>query len=121
MVVEDDPFLRDLYREILFEEGYSVDTASDGEEGFIKMKQGGWDLVLLDIILPKLDGFAIMNKIKSDPPVLPNKALVFLTNLDKDEEIKQALKYGDGYLIKSNYTPPELLNEIRQYLPSDIQ
>src|SRR3989344_137417 len=116
LVVEDDPFLRELYQETLVAEGYHVDTAQDGEEGLAKIKQGGWDLVLLDIILPKLDGLEIMRRVKSDDGQKPSKSIVFLTNLDKDEEIKEALKLGDGYLIKSQITPGDLSEEIKLYL-----
>jgi len=116
LVVEDDEFLREIYLEILRDATYSVDSAIDGEEAYTKIKAGGYDLVLLDILLPKMDGLQVMEKIKSEADVKPNKALVFLTNLDNDEQIKEALRLGDGYLIKSQLTPENLLKEITVYL-----
>lgn len=116
LVVEDDLLLRELYTDTLKDEGYNVDCAADGEEGLSKIKTGGWDLVLLDIILPKLDGLEIMRRVKSDDGQKPSKSIVFLTNLDKDEEIKEALMLGDGYLIKSQITPGDLSDEIKLYL-----
>ena len=116
LLVEDEQYLRELYHEILTDQGYDVDTAADGEEGYNKVKQGGWDLIILDIILPKMNGLEIMRKIKSNPPDKPNKKIVFLTNLDKDEEIKEALQLGDGYFIKSQITPGGLINELKNYL-----
>lgn len=116
LVVEDDLFLRDLYSDILKAEGYTVETAADGEEAFPKIKQGGYNLILLDIILPKLDGLELMRRIKSAPIQNPNKCVLFLTNLDKDEEIKTALKLGEGYLIKSQITPATLIQEVKSYL-----
>ena len=116
LVVEDDQFLRELYTDILTAEGYTVESAVDGEDGFQKIKLGGYDLVLLDIIMPKLDGLEIMKRIKADPPANPNKCVIFLTNLDKDEEIKTALTLGDGYLIKSQITPGTLVDEVKNYL-----
>lgn len=116
LLVEDEQYLRELYQEILIEQGYKVESASDGEEGFNKLKQGGWDLVILDIILPKMNGLEIMRKIRSDPPMKPNKKVIFLTNLDKDEEIKEALQLGDGYFIKSQITPGSLVDELKSYL-----
>ena len=117
LVVEDDLFLRELYRDILSAEGYRVETAEDGEQAYQKIKIGGWDLVLLDIILPKLDGLEVMKKIKSEPPLLtPNRTTIFLTNLDKGEEIKEALTLGDGYLIKSQITPGNLVDEVKTFL-----
>jgi DNA-binding response OmpR family regulator len=119
LLVEDEQYLRELYHEILVDQGYNVETAADGEEGFNKLKQGGWDLVILDIILPKLNGLEIMRKIRSNPPEKPNKKIVFLTNLDKDEEIKEALQLGDGYFIKSQITPGSLVNELKNFLNAD--
>ena len=116
LIVEDDQFLRELYCDVLKAEGYVIDIATDGEEGFKKIKEGGYDLVLLDIILPKIDGLEIMRRIKTDPSALPNKCVIFLTNLDKEEEIRTALQLGNGYLIKSQITPGNLVQEVKTYL-----
>jgi two-component system alkaline phosphatase synthesis response regulator PhoP len=119
LIVEDDRFLRELYHDIISKEGYQVDTAEDGEEAFEKMRKGSWDLVLLDIVLPKMDGIEIMKKLQIDPPATPNKSIVFLTNLDKDQKIKEAMQYGNGYLIKSQLTPGDFINEVKLYLPKE--
>ncbi len=119
ILVEDDEFLREVYLEALTGEGYVVEVGVDGQEGYDKIKQGGYDLVLLDIILPTMSGLDIMQKIKAEGGTTnPNKKLIFLTNLDKDEEIKQALTLGDGYLIKSQLTPGDLIKEVQLYLAS---
>lgn len=116
LVVEDDLFLRELYTDILSGEGYSVDAVADGEAALGKMKVGGYSLVLLDIIMPKMDGLSVMRQLQNDKPQAPNKCVIFLTNLDKDEEIKTALQLGNGYLIKSQITPGSLVKEIKVYL-----
>lgn len=116
LVVEDDLFLRELYTDILTAEGYKVESAADGEEALQKIKVGGYDLVLLDIIMPKMDGLEVMRQMLAKPPQNPNKCVIFLTNLDKDEEIKSALKLGNGYLIKSQITPGSLVEEVKNYL-----
>jgi len=117
LVVEDDLFLRDLYCELFQDEGFFVDSASDGPEGFAKMKKGGWDIVLLDIVLPKMDGLEIMRRLRDDPPKNPNGPVVFLTNLGKDEPIKEGFRLGGvGYLIKSQFTPDQVLAEIKNFL-----
>jgi len=117
LVVEDDLFLRDLYCELLQDEGFYVDSASDGPEGFAKMKKGGWNMVLLDIVLPKMDGLEIMRRLRDDPPKIPNGPVVFLTNLGKDEPIKEGFRLGGvGYLIKSQFTPDQVLIEIKNFL-----
>lgn len=116
LVVEDDLFLRELYTDILSAEGYKVESAQDGADGLEKMKIGGYDLVLLDIIMPKMDGLETMKQLQNNPPKNPNKCVVFLTNLDKDEEIKTALKLGQGCLIKSQITPGILVEKVKGYL-----
>jgi|WetSurMetagenome_2_1015567.scaffolds.fasta_scaffold95661_3 CheY-like chemotaxis protein len=116
LVVEDDLFLRELYTDVLSGEGYQVDAANDGEMALEKMKVGGYDLVLLDIIMPRMDGLNVMRQLQNNPPQAPNKCIVFLTNLDKDEEIKAALQLGNGYLIKSQITPGGLAEEVKVYL-----
>lgn len=117
LLAEDDQFLRELYSDVLTAEGYTVETAIDGEEAYSKLIVGGWDLVLLDIIMPKMSGLDVMKKVAEKGPLQqPNKSVIFLTNLDKGEEIKQALILGNGYLIKSQITPGDLVNEVKLYL-----
>ncbi len=116
LIVEDDAFLREVYIETLEKEGFSIASAEDGEQGLEKLRAGGWDLVLLDIIMPKLNGLEVMKKFKEDPNAKPSKTIIFLTNLDKDEEIKEALQLGDGYLIKSQMTPGDFLKEVKNFL-----
>ena len=116
LVAEDDLFLRELYTDILTAEGYKVDSAVDGEDALGKMKIGGYDMVLLDIIMPKMDGLSVMKEMQNTPPQTPNKCVIFLTNLDKDEEIRTALQLGNGYLIKSQITPGSLVEEVKMYL-----
>lgn len=117
LIVEDDLFLRELYIETLTSEGYTVENASDGEEGLNKIRAGGYDLVLLDIILPKIDGIQIMKTIQAGGGTTqPNKGVVFLTNLDNADEIKEALQLGKGYIIKSQITPADLIIKVKSYL-----
>jgi len=116
LVVEDDLFLRELYSDILSEEGYSIDSAANGQLALEKMKVGGYDLVLLDIIMPVMDGLVVMQELKKSPPQSPNKCVIFLTNLDKDDKIKMALQLGNGYLIKSQITPSSLVEQVKVYL-----
>lgn len=116
LVVEDDEFLRDLYTDTLKTEGYNVDSAEDGVAAYEKMKTGGFDLVLLDIVMPRLNGLEVMKEIAKTNLPQPIKSVVFLTNLDKGEEIKEALQLGNGYIIKSQITPGDLVNEVKNYL-----
>lgn len=121
LLVEDDQFLRELYADTLKGEGYSVDTAEDGVAAYQKIGMSGWDLVLLDIIMPKMNGLDVIKQLTaSNPDKKFSKKLIFLTNLDKDEEIKAALQLGDGYIIKSQITPGDLVNEVKLYLSPPV-
>lgn len=116
LVVEDDAFLREIYTDTLQRGGYKVTVAVDGDEGYEKIKTGTYDLILLDIIMPKKDGLQVMRTLQQEPNISVTTPVVFLTNLDNDSEIKQALSLGKGYLIKSQMTPADLLKEVKMYL-----
>lgn len=117
LVIEDDQFLRELYDELLKEEGYEVDIAEDGEEGLNKFLEGGYSLVLLDIMLPKIDGLEILRKAKDKKPKKENGPIVLLTNLGQDSIIKEGFSLGAaGYLVKSAMNPDQVLNEIKVFL-----
>lgn len=117
LIVEDDQFLRDFYQELLSAEGYNVDTAADGEIALAKILQGGWNLVMLDIMLPKKDGLNILKDLKIQAPKSSNGPIVVLTNLGNDTVINQAFTLGaSGFLIKSAMNPDEVLTEIHSFL-----
>jgi len=116
LIVEDDEWLRDLYLEVLSQEGYDVDTAEDGPKGLKKAEQGGWDLILLDIVLPEMNGFEIMRNVKKDLPAKPAKKIIFMTNLYADAQNKEALALGDGYIIKAQITPDNLVTKVKEFL-----
>lgn len=117
LVVEDDQFLREFYQELLTGEGYRVDVAPDGEVASAKIKEGGYDLVLLDIMLPKKDGIQVLREHKLSPSKNPVKMIVMLTNLGHDAVIEQCFQLGaKGFLIKSAMNPDQVLTEISNYL-----
>lgn len=118
LLIEDDQFLRELYLELLQGENYDVDTAVDGEEALSKIQQKGWDIVLLDNMLPKKTGLQIIQELQKQPRHTYAKFMLFLSNSVDQEEIKEAMKYCDGYLMKSSLTPPELLEKIKQFAPN---
>lgn len=117
LVVEDDQFLRELYNELLKEEGYEVSLAADGEAGLTAISSGGFDLVLLDIMLPKIDGLEILRRLKEKPASQQNGPIVLLTNLGQDSIIKEGFSLGaSGYLIKSSMNPDQVLAEVKIFL-----
>ncbi len=116
LLIEDDPFLIDIYTTKLKEAGFSTEVAVDGEETIRKMKEKKPDLVILDIILPKIDGWAILKKIKSEPK-LKNLKVIILSNLGQKEEVKKGMDLGAvKYLIKAHYTPSQVVEEIKKII-----
>ena len=115
LLIEDDAFLVDIYTTKLKESGFEVLTAFDGEEGFKKAKEEKPDLVLLDLVLPGLDGWEILNKIKNEK--LSDLKVVILSNLGNKEEIEKGMNLGvTKYLVKSHYTPSEVVEEVKKIL-----
>ena len=117
LVVDDDQYIRELYEEVIRSEGYEVETASDGEQTLAKAQQGGYDLILLDIMMPKLDGLGVMDALKTNPPATPNGPIVLLTNLDHDPLIKEAMDKGAAaFVIKADITPADLMVQVKKIL-----
>ncbi len=116
LIVEDDPFLSEMYAIKLTQEKFEVEFASDGKEALAKAKETLPDLVLLDIVLPKLDGFEVLARMKKEP-VLAKTKIIALTNLGQKEEIEKGLALGaDDYIIKAHFTPTEVINKVKQIL-----
>ncbi len=116
LIIEDDKFLRELIVRKLFKENYEVSEAVDGEEGIKKIKEEKPDLVLLDLILPGIDGFEVLSKMKEDP-ALSSIPVVILSNLGQKEDVEKGLKLGAvDYLIKAHFTPGEIIDKIKAAL-----
>jgi len=119
LLVEDDPFLIDIYTTKFKEEGFSVEVANDGEEGLRKLGEGDeekFDLLILDIVLPHVDGWEILKEIKANEK-LKNLKIVILSNLGQKGEVEKGIKLGaTKYLIKAHYTPSEVAEEIKKIL-----
>lgn len=119
LLVEDEASLKELYRELLFSEGFGVDVAEDGEMAFNKMKENEYDLVLLDIRLPKMDGLQILNNLTQEEKNM-HKKIVMLTNFSDEKVIKEAYELGaSGYLMKSALNPDDVLHEVEAFLKEE--
>ena len=116
LIVEDDKFLRELISKKLINEGFKIDEAIDGEEGLKKLEEIKPDLILLDLILPGLDGFEVLKRIKDDPGTASIPVLI-LSNLGQKEEVEKGFDFGAvRYFIKAEYTPKEVVEEIKKIL-----
>ena len=113
LIVEDDKFLRDLISQKLLREGFDVATAVDGEDGINKVKEEKPDLVLLDLILPGIDGFEVLGKIREDS-AFADLPVIILSNLGQKEDIEKGIQLGAvDYLIKAHFTPQEVIDKIK--------
>ncbi|MBI2574009.1 MAG: response regulator [Candidatus Wildermuthbacteria bacterium] len=116
LLVEDDPLLIDIYTTKLNEAGFDVFVAEDGEkvEKLIEKEQP--EVVLLDIVLPHLDGWQVLSRLKKQG-ILDHCKVAVLSNLGQKEEIEKGLKLGAvKYLVKAHYTPSEIANEVASLL-----
>ena len=112
VIVEDDAFLAQMYASKLKLEGFTVHTAPDGQQGLVLIQRERPDAVLLDILLPKMDGFAVLEAIRKDPGTVHIPVLL-LTNLSQKGDVDRGLSLGaNDYLIKSHFVPTEVVAKI---------
>ena len=116
LIVEDDRFLSEMYSTKLTESGFEVEVAYDGNEGLRLIKELKPDLVLLDIVLPKMDGFEILERIQKDE-ASKNIPVIALTNLGQKEEVEKGIRLGaSDYAIKAHFTPTEVVAKVKKIL-----
>lgn len=116
LVIEDDRFLRELIARKLSDDGFVIIEATDGEEGIKKVKEEKPDLILLDLILPSIDGFEVLSQIKKDEN-LKSIPVIILSNLGQREEVEKGLKMGAvDYLIKAHFTLGEIIEKMKNIL-----
>ncbi len=114
LIVEDDSFLIQMYSAKLELEGYGVLLASDGEKALRLIKEKRPDLVLLDLLLPKLNGFDFLEQIQKDGFSVP---VIVLSNLSQKEDIDKCLNLGaKDFLIKAHFVPSEVIIRIKEVL-----
>ena len=118
LLVEDEQLLRDICATELTREGFKVTVALDGDEALKKAEAVMPDLILLDIILPIVDGFEVLKKIRAHRDERLKKVpIIMLTNLGQDEDIKKAMNLGaNDYLIKAHFTTEEISNKVKAIL-----
>ncbi len=121
LIIEDDLFIKELYERQLKKAGFVVETAEDGSEGLLKSSQRQWSLILLDIMLPEVNGLDVLRTLKTKPET-KNIPVILLTNLGQDSLIKEAFDLGaEAYLIKSAYTPKQVVEEVEEFFKRQAQ
>jgi DNA-binding response OmpR family regulator len=116
LLVEDDAFVSDIYQTKLTQEGYGVVLAENGLEAMKRLAEAVPDLILLDIVMPYMDGMEVLGKLRTDEK-WKNIPVILLTNLSQKEEVEEGLKGGaNDYLIKSHFTPSEVVTKVKALL-----
>ena len=116
LIVEDDKFLRDLATKTLEKQYLQVIAAVDGEQGIALAEQELPDIILLDILLPGLDGFEVLKRARANPALAKTK-IAMLSNFGQREDIEKALKLGaDKFFVKANFTLDEIVSEVKELL-----
>ncbi len=116
LLIEDDTFLVEMYTTKFELEGFGVISAEDGVKGLEMVKKEEPDIILLDILMPKMDGFAVLDALKKDKATA-DIPVVLLTNLGQKEDVKKGFEKGAvGYLIKAHFMPSEVVEKIKKIL-----
>ena len=113
LIIEDDKFLRELITQKVGQEGYEVVGAVDGEEGLKMAGEENPNLILLDLILPAMDGFEVLRQLK-EQETTKNIPVIILSNLGQKEDIDKGMQLGAAdYMIKAHFTPGEITEKIK--------
>jgi two-component system alkaline phosphatase synthesis response regulator PhoP len=116
LVVDDEESVREIYNKELSRSGFNVVLAVDGEEGLLKAGEELPDLILLDVMMPKLSGLDVLKQLKKNE-LTKKIPVLLLTNLGEETIIKEGFGMGaDGYLLKVSYTPAQVVEECRKFL-----
>lgn len=116
LLVEDDKFLVDIFATRLQNACYNITTADNGEVAIALAIEKHPHLILLDIILPQMDGWEVLEKLQKEE-LTKHIPVILLTNLGHEEDVEKGLKSGAvGYLIKAQYTPTEVVNKVKEIL-----
>jgi len=116
LIIEDEKDISKMYQTSLQNDGYEVVLAGNGEEGLKSALESKPNLILLDIIIPKMDGFSTLEQLKKEK-VTKNIPVIMLTNLGQDEDKEKGKKLGAvDYFVKANFTPMQISAKIKKYL-----
>jgi len=116
LIVEDDDFFRELIKKKLVSEGFNVFEAPDGEKGVELINEKKPDLIILDLLLPNIDGFEVLLKVKANPEVA-SIPVIILSNLGQPEDIERGIKLGaNDFLIKSQFDIDQVMDKIKTIL-----
>lgn len=116
LIVDDDITLREMYEERLKYDGFVVIGASDGEEAVQKIKQEMPSLILLDVMMPKMNGIDVLRTIRCDDNTKHIPVIILTALIQEIDKLKTLMNEKDGYLIKSEQMPKEVLAKVHEIL-----
>ena len=116
LIVEDEPFLLNMYKMKFKQGGFEVVSAIDGEEAIRTSRREKPDIILLDIMMPKIDGFEVLKNLKKNPLTKSISVLIF-SNFSQKEQKEKGIALGAvDYFVKTNYTPNQVLEKVKNIL-----
>lgn len=116
MIVDDDDFLLEMYSLKFRESGFLVEVAQNGEDAVKKAKEVSPDVILLDVVMPKMDGFDVLRNLHKEN-IAPNAVVLVLTNLGQKDDLERGMKLGaTDYIVKAHYTPSEVVKKVQSLL-----
>lgn len=116
LIAEDDFFIRDIYSKVFSLSGYEVAVAVDGMDALEKIKAQPYDMVLLDIMMPRMTGIDVLKNVRGLETPTKGVPIFIITNLGQQNVIEEAFKLGmDGYILKSQVTPQQIVDEINNF------
>ena len=116
LIIEDDAFLSNIYKTKFEFEGFKVSTAENGQIGLNDARKKKPDLILLDILMPVMDGFTFLEEYKKDKAI-KEIPVILLTNLGQKDDVQKGLELGaKDYIIKAHFKPSEVVEKVRKVL-----
>lgn len=117
LIVEDDQYIREMYALILKKEGYEVVEAPDGSAGLTEAKGGGYSVILLDLMMPQMDGLTFLKELKKTAPDANNGPIIIMSNLAYNEAKDEAMQLGaTDFFVKADLDPKEIVALVKKAL-----
>lgn len=117
LIIEDDQYIREMYALILRKTQYEVVEATDGSAGLVEARQGGFDVILLDLMMPQMDGLTFLRELKKVTPTKPNGPIIVMSNLAYNEAKDEAASLGAvDFLVKADLEPKEIVEAVQKVM-----
>lgn len=115
LIVEDDQYIRELYAMVLQKAGYDVVETPDGAAGVSEARKGGFDIILLDLMMPQLDGLGFLKELKKTPPKTSNGPIIIMSNLAYIEAKDEAQELGaKDFFVKADLDPKDVVDVVQK-------